>query len=317
MTCSEIQADLSLYLYGELEFAAEELIEVHLNECAFCQMALNREKEWHAALNRQQRDVRPEWLAECRKELWQQIADEPTTMAHARHRFAEWARTFFDVRFTSRSYRVAGVSFLLMVGFAAGRLFNGVAQRGIQGDLDAAGLVQPTVTRVQQISAAPDNRVRIVLQQMQVREITGSRNDDEVRQLLVGAAHESLDPGVRMDSVDMLAGQGGSEIRDALVSAIRNDPNAAVRVKAIDSLRKFPGDSVTREALEYALAHDADAGVRTEAMDVLIPSQGNLQVTPQLIEIMSNVMHSPETDEYVRWRCQQILNHQSSSNDVY
>ena len=38
MTCQEVQASLSLYLYGELDFAREEHLENHLAECAFCQL---------------------------------------------------------------------------------------------------------------------------------------------------------------------------------------------------------------------------------------------------------------------------------------
>jgi len=42
MTCHDVQLQLSLYLYGELNFASEEALENHLSECAFCQRALAR-----------------------------------------------------------------------------------------------------------------------------------------------------------------------------------------------------------------------------------------------------------------------------------
>jgi hypothetical protein len=88
-------------------------------------------------------------------------------------------------------------------------------------------------------------------------------------------------------------------------------------LKAVESLRQFPGDPVTRDALEFALAHDSDAGVRTEAMDVLVPVGGNVALTPQLFQIISDVMRSAQDDDYVRLRCAQILRTQSSSNGVY
>jgi hypothetical protein len=150
-----------------------------------------------------------------------------------------------------------------------------------------------------------------------MREVSGNRDDDGVRALLVGAARESMDPGIRMDSVEMLAGQTGLEIRNAVVNTIKNDPNAAVRVKAIDSLRQFPADSITREALEFALAHDKDAGARAMAMDVLVPAEGDFQVTPQLLQTVTDVMRSAQSDDYVRLRCAQILNEHASSNGIY
>jgi hypothetical protein len=317
MTCAEIQADLSLYLYGELDFAAEELIESHLLECAFCQLALNREKEWHAAVNRHPQDVSPEWLAACRSSLFRAIKEEPTSAAHVLRKFQGWWRGLLDIRLTDKSFRLAAISSLLLLGFFAGRTFSSWSLPSGRASVNSAGLVQPSVTQVQAIEPESGNRVRIILQQVQQREISGSRDDDEVRALLVNAMRGSLDPGVRMDSVDMLAGQSSVEIRDALIQSIRNDPNAAVRVKAIESLRKLPGDVETRGVLEFALAHDRDPGVRAEAIDALVPSQGDFQVTPQLMETMTNVMHSAQADDYVRWRCAQIVNARPSSNDIY
>jgi hypothetical protein len=314
MSCAEIQADLSLYLYGELDFAAEENLETHVAGCAFCQLALNREKEWHAAVNRGQQDVRPEFLSACRGGLLRDIANEPTTAAHARHKIAGWLQRVFDLRVTERSYRLAAASFLLLLGFGAGQIYHSISLRN--GGPDAAGFIQPVITQVRGVVPQPDGRVRITLQREQVSEVFGNRDDNVVRNLLLAAAQQSVDPGVRMDSVEMLAGQGGDEIRSALVKCIRTDPNAAVRVKAIDSLRQFPANAATRDVLEFALAHDRDAGVRAEAMDVLVPAQGQVEVTPQLMEIMSNVMHSAQTDEYVKWRCAQILN-SNPVNDVY
>jgi hypothetical protein len=318
MTCSEVQVSLSLYLYGELDFAAEEAVEMHLEGCPVCQLALNREKEWHAAVNLQQRDVNPEWLAACRKDLGRQIASEPTTAAQWLHRLKEGVSALLDFRLTERSYRLAGVSFLLLLGFGAGRLAHLVNfPWGHAGTSSAAGFFNDPVTHVQQVQPQPGNRVTIVLQRVQQRTISGNRDDDGVRALLVGATKDASDPGVRMDSVEMLAGQTGQEIRNAIVNTIKSDPNAAVRLKAVETLRQFPNDAVTRDALEYALAHDQDAGVRTEAMDVLVPANGSIQVTPQLVQTINDVMRSAPDDDYVRLRCAQILHEQSASNGIY
>jgi hypothetical protein len=183
--------------------------------------------------------------------------------------------------------------------------------------LNASGLIQPSIRQVRQVQPESGNRVRIIVQEIRTHEVSGSRDSDDVRTLLMGAARESQDPGVRMDSVEMLAGQSGFEIRNAILNTVKNDPNAAVRVKAIESLRQFPSDASIREVLESAMAHDADAGVRAEAMDVLVPSDGQVQVTPQLLQTLSNVMRSSQSDDYVRLRCTQILHGQSSVNGIY
>ena len=69
MTCHEVQTNLSLYLYGELDFAQEEALERHLEDCALCQRALAREKEWHASVNSDRQDVSFELLSKCRRDL--------------------------------------------------------------------------------------------------------------------------------------------------------------------------------------------------------------------------------------------------------
>jgi hypothetical protein len=314
MTCADVQAKLSLYLYGELDFAAEEEIDEHLNGCSFCQLSLNREKEWHAALNTQQRDASPEYLAACRAELHTRLQAEPVVRTHRVHNFVEGFLDLFHVRATDWSYRLAAASFLVILGFAAGRYLT--AAHGTAGDsagISAALLNTPKVTRVESVAPGTGKSVRIVVQQ--VGEISGDVQDTRVRQLLLAAAQDSMDPGVRMDSVEILAAQPDTEIRNAIIHTIKTDSSAAVRVRAIESLRRFPPDTTTREALEYVLAHDRDAGVRTEAVDVLVPAGGNLQVTPQLIQTIQGVLGSDE-DDYVRERCQRVLASERA-NGVY
>jgi anti-sigma factor RsiW len=50
ITCAATQEQLSMLLYGELSFDEEERVESHLDACAECRAALQREKALHAAL---------------------------------------------------------------------------------------------------------------------------------------------------------------------------------------------------------------------------------------------------------------------------
>ena len=87
MTCHEVQASLSLYLYGELDFAREEHLENHLAECAFCQLTLAREKQWHTFTNSQVAEPPLDLLAECRQQLRPALARET---AHPQFRRPWW-----------------------------------------------------------------------------------------------------------------------------------------------------------------------------------------------------------------------------------
>ncbi len=62
-------------------------------------------------------------------------------------------------------------------------------------------------------------------------------------------------PGLRVESVDLLKNNSQSaEIRKALVYALEHDPNAGVRLKALDGLKQFAEDPDTRQALTQRAA---------------------------------------------------------------
>jgi hypothetical protein len=321
MTCQEAQADLSLYLYGELDFAQEEAYEAHLAECSFCQLTLNREKTWHATLNTQQKDVPLDLLSDCRQQLRTRCGLEGPERASIWTRLPHiFGFRFADFRTTAWSFRLAAASLLVMLGFLAGRVVDRFYAGG--GQPEEAGLINfadSPVTRIQNIRAMPNKGVRILVEQVRNGEISGSPEDEHVRELLLAAARESLDPGIRVDSVEMLAGQNGQDVRDALIASIQNDPNAAVRLKALQGLRSFSMDPAVRNALKFVLSHDRDAGVRTEAIDVLVPADQSLLLTPELLQTLQDVMRMRQEDDYVRARCLQALQGQGlrTSGDAY
>ena len=125
------------------------------------------------------------------------------------------------------------------------------------------------------------------------------------------------DPGIRVYSVEVLKGQRGEDVRDALLKSARLDPNAAVRLKALEGLRQFTPDSSTVETLKYVLEHDDNAGVRSEAIDMLAPVGHNLQPAPDLAGTLQQIMRSEREDDYVRARCQQMLRQMNAPIAVY
>ena len=96
--------------------------------------------------------------------------------------------------------------------------------------------------------------MQIVLEETRQRTLSGDMDDDDIRKLLLRAARESSDPGVRVETMDLLKGQPQSqEVRRALLHALRQDANAGVRLKALDGLRPSAGDPDVRRALADVL----------------------------------------------------------------
>src|SRR5947209_1638167 len=163
MTCTHVQQNLSLYLYGELDFAAEEAVENHISGCAFCQLALAREKEWHASLNQGQHSVPFELLADCRAKLQTQVGGKPAKLPDDvwRERLHRQLASFFQICQTWPA-RVAVAGLLLLLGFGAGRTVGlrsgqvAIPDQSIQ----TGGLVP--FTRIKDVQRISNGQVRIV-----------------------------------------------------------------------------------------------------------------------------------------------------------
>ncbi len=320
MTCQQVQTNLSLYLYGELDFGQEEEVEQHLSGCAFCQRALGREKEWHTVLNSQRMDVPLDLLAECRRELRNSLTafrGEKTRRPWFPRPWFRWVNSL-GFSATRWSMRVALASLLVMIGFSAGRWIdrNGMAGSELGGTSNM-GLLSGPGARIRDIQASDNGGVRIIVDQVRTREITGRAEDDDVRQLLLAAMRDPSDPGIRVDSAEILKGQDGADVRDALLYSVRHDANAAVRLKALEGLRGFSADSAARDTLKFVLEHDGNPEVRSEAIDVLAPAGRPVSFNPELALTLQQVMRSEREDDYVRMRCMQLLAGMKASLDIY
>ncbi|MGH9582419.1 MAG: HEAT repeat domain-containing protein, partial [Bryobacteraceae bacterium] len=317
VNCSHVQKSLSLYLYGEIGFAEEEALERHVAECAFCARALAHEKNWHSTLNAEQKDVPLDLLASCRADLLQ-AASVTGSRRPLRWGWPRWLwANAFHVPSSSWSRGVAAASFLLFIGFTAGRWTgrNG-APGAFANSAREMSLFQPEIAHVRDIQQASGHRVRIIVDQIRQREITGSVSDAPVRRLLLTAIQEAGDPGIRVDSVEVLAGDDSKAVRRALVRSAERDPNAAVRLKAVEALQPFAYEPSARAALVSVLENDDDPGVRTEAIDALAPVDTSIGFDPQLAGTLEHIAQSPEDGDYLRMRCLQILGEMQASLGV-
>jgi hypothetical protein len=300
--------NLSLYLYGELDFSEEEELEQHLTECALCKRALEREKAWHTAMKAEQVDVPLELLSDCRTEL---KAALPSARIAKKEQGSSWWHWVSQLGFSPSAWstRIAVASFLVFVGFSAGRWID---RHGLPGGISAgsvseAGFFDPSTGHVRDIQPSGDNRVRIIFDQVREHEITGQMDDQGIRRVLIAASKDTADPGIRVDSVEILNDQDGSDVRDALIYAARHDPNAGVRLKALEGLRRFVEDPTTRQNVAFVLQHDDNSDVRSQAIDILAPTEGKVQLSPELAGALQEIVRSEQGDDYLRARCMQLL----------
>jgi len=298
MTCEQIQNDLSLYLYGELGFDAEEAIEQHTVECAACARLLERERNLHAAINTSQAQLPPGLLASCRRQLASQLEITAQT------RRTPWWR-----RLTPSGghgwWKPMGALAMLAIGFFGGRLWKTEPP-------SSNGGTPLTATRVRMVEPNAEGGVQIVLEETRQRTVSGALNDEGIRRLLLSAAKDPADPGLRVGSVDLLGrDSAASDVRRALMAAMVSDSNPGVRLKALEGLKPYAADPEVRRSLAQALLRDENPGVRTQAVDLLIQLKQR-----ETVDVLQESMKR-ENNDYIRLRTQRALREMNASVDSF
>lgn len=316
MNCQQTQLNLSLYLYGELEFAQEEALERHLDECPLCELALAREKAWHTSVNAEKQDAPLDLLASCRQGL-RNTVHLPRSTVKARSFFSHWIeRCGFSP--SAWSFRLALASFLVFIGFSLGQFVhrNGNVSQ-MENGFTEAGLLNPDTSRIRDIEPGSNGRVRIIYDQVRQRQVIGEANSGEVRRLLLAATRDTADPGVQVDSVNILKDQSGDDVRDTLLDVAQHDANAGVRLKALEALQRFTGDPATRQGAVFVLEHDNNPGVKSQAINLLAPVSERVEFSPELANTLEQVMRSQQDDDYVTMRCMQMLREMGAPVRIY
>jgi hypothetical protein len=301
MTCDAVTKAIPLYHYGELAPEVEEGVEDHVQSCACCRAELARHKPLAAALNSYALSPSPELLAECRHDLARAIYREQTPVVR-RNASDPWG--LFREAFRSmwhpgiRFRQPVGAVALVAMGFFAARFTGPFFPVTSEGIVSSIRSVQPDNT----------GRVQISLDETRRRVISGRLEDQNIRRLLLAAAREQDNPGVRVESVQLLKDQCSyAETRGVLLEAVLRDPNPGVRLKALEGLKSFSTDPEVRRSLAQVLLKDQNAGVRIQVIDLLIAHQD--AATAGVLQTLIG----KEDNNYVRMRCQNALRDMNAS----
>ncbi|HTA41758.1 MAG TPA: HEAT repeat domain-containing protein [Bryobacteraceae bacterium] len=305
MTCAEVVKQIPLYSYGEVSAEIEERIEAHLSECESCREELARYRAFADALSERKEATAPGLLTACRADLRRQIAAE--SASHTQRSGSNW---FESLRIFSQFHiplRIpVGAMALLAIGWFGAR-FTPEKFGGIQ-----AGLAQPMFSNVQSIEPDTSGNVKIAVDEVHRRVVSGALDDPRIRELLLSAVREESNPGIRVESIGVLNGSADLQVvRQALIEAVSHDPNPGVRLKALDGLKQYAGDATVRKALANVLLKDDNAGVRVQAIDVLTAHSDD-----SIVGVLQDVMQK-EDDSYIRSRARTLLQGMRASVGTY
>ena len=293
MTCDQVKESLSLYLYGELSHEQEEAIEAHTFQCAECAAALDAERMIHGAIDSASEMPPPALLASWRRELF---VSQETRRDAVNLTLAARLRSWFSMPV----WKPVAAFGLLAVGFFGGRA------------VPLQNTAAPVATRVRFLEPDGTGRVNILLEETRERRVSGELSDDGIRRLVLTAAQDQADPGLRVESMDLLRRESSAgEVRRALMAALVSDPNPGVRLKALDGLRQHSADPEVQRALSQVLMRDDNAGLRAQAIDLLVAHRRK-----DMVGVLQRLMQHEEND-YVRLRTQRVLAEMNASVDAF
>ncbi len=289
MKCEWVRENIVLQVYGELADDARHELEQHVARCADCATELKAEQDFHALLAQDRAaDPTPNLVAASRMRLQEALETAKQGSFFSRLAFdpAIWLR---QVRFSP-----ALASAILILGFAGGVLttYKIYARPTTTAVVNTTNQTPvPTEASIASISSIVQepgtNQISIKYNAVSTQEAQGSLNDERIQQLLLYAARNNYNSGVRVDSVDLLAQKTSDmQVREALMYTLQNDTNPGVRLKSLDALGNYvKNDTNVRDSVLRALVNDSNSGVRIEALRLIEPVKADGSVRGVLMAL--------------------------------
>lgn len=298
--------------YQELSDEQAHELERHVSACPECQ----RECEQVLALKvlmdaNPVQEPAPNLVARARLRF-----DEVIDRLPPKHWYERWSTRVWNNFARLQSAPVAAVLLLVIGGgagslggyeYAQSRVAHAAQVAGVsktqEGPQDGTALpALANVANVSGIVRQPNSEiVNVSYNQVVPRQIEGTLDDPQIRQLLMLATANATSPGVRNDSVGLLAAEckaghscQPSGIREALIYELRNDKSAAVRQKALEGLQPYVSEDIrVRDAVLESLMNDSDPRIRSAAISLLEPVEADTSVR-QVLYSVSTTDNNPQ-----------------------
>src|SRR6266536_2086978 len=305
MKCEWVQQNIVLYVYDELPDDARHELEQHVVRCNDCAAELESTRKFRGEFARVPvLEPSPSFLTASRMRLQEAL--------ESAEQGGWWHRLVFDPINWLNQVRFAPAlaAAIFIVGFAGGigATYKIVKGPIIEGPGPSPGQAQASLSSISAISSITQrpgsNQVTVKYDTVSPQEARGSLSDPHIQQLLLYAARNNFNAGVRMDSVDLLTQQpNNSHVREALLYALRYDSNPGVRLKALDGLGPYVKDDVqVRDAVLESLMSDTNPGVRIDALRLVEPVRGDSSV-----RIVLQRLAAKDENRYIRSQARTLV----------
>jgi anti-sigma factor RsiW len=304
MKCEWVQQNVILYVYDELPDDAKHELEQHVARCNDCAAELESTRKFRTDFAQlPQQEPSPSFLAASRMRLQEAL--------ETAEQGGWWSRLIFDPVHWMNQIRFAPAlaAAIFIVGFAGGiGATYKIVQKPVGIETGSGQQQQASLASISGITSvvqqSGSNQVTIKYDTVSPQEAHGPLSDSNIQQLLLYAARNNFNAGVRMDSVNLLTQQPNNQhVREALLYALHYDSNTGVRLKALDGLGPYVKDDVqVRDAVLEALMSDSNPGIRIEALHLLEPVRADSSV-----RIVLERLAAKDENRYIRSQARTLV----------
>lgn len=307
MNHEEYREFVVLSIYNELSEQDRLRLESHLRECAGCRQELAELQGLRKGIGDDVRSVPEHGLWQARQGL-QEILNKAKPVE--KRPYFRPVIEFFSDLVLQPAYAVGSI-LMLSIGLFLGYLI--FASPGVADLLVADSLSSPELL-VSHVNFQPVDtefrQVQLTFRVSRRLEIEGGLDDPKIQRLLAHALINEQNAGVRLRVAQGIRRQQAEKDHDtlqALIGALRTDPNVAVRREALGALRQYAMTPAIQRAFLDVLMNDTNDFLRIQAINALHPEIGQgLEIESDLANELERRIRR-EDNEYVRRRAEHLL----------
>jgi hypothetical protein len=304
---------IKLFLYDELTAEEQKDLKEHLIVCTDCEAELQSQKSFMEILSDKKfNEPSPSLLNDARLQLSRSIKNEA-----AKENFPGFISRIVSEIFLSRKLILLGGGVTFAAGLLLGfMLFNSslLPEDVNQVEFTQASLFESNI-KINNIRIVDQNlergEIEFVFEAVKPIRLKGRVDDPEIQNILLYSILNEENPGVRLNSVNLLSNKPekeiDNEVKEALIIAAMHDENPGVRREALQLLNKQKYDPEIKIALLHILKNDSNSALRIEAINGLKKAQEEgYKFDENAVTILKEKMNEDENN-YIRLHARKVL----------
>jgi hypothetical protein len=305
-----------LFSIGEADDKEKE-IRKHLSVCTSCR----KELEEHYILNRTFQGASREKLDEglllaARTELKSKLKYKAKRSGG--RKVTDKIIYLFTDNYRALLQGAAGIAAGLLLGFVLFKSDSSPVVLSSGQELTASAV--PVISsedisqlrNIKLVDVDPfDNHIELSFDVTRQVSVSGSLNDENIKNLLLYAVLNGNNPGVRLNSLNLLNASSemstDTETKEAIITALKYDSNPGVRREALKVLNIFPFDEDVKQTYISVILHDSSSAIRISAINQLLEASGRGVSFNREDRNLFEEMLLDDENGYIRSRARTVL----------